>query len=228
MIKQDIKHTIYLILLAIPILSAVTKHQTGEFIYLGPYITTFKNTKRNREDSHVKKKFRTVTFRLEEDIASQLEDEAKSRQVSLNAMTNQALHRFVEWDRHEQRIQMIPVTKPILMELLNKMTPGEIENIAGTVGKNTVEEITLVVKKRVDVDSFVAWYLERMKSCSVIVEDNDNNESHKMYIIRHELGYNWSLLHKTIIESIFSQKLNIPLETKISNGTLAFRFRKLA
>jgi hypothetical protein len=64
-----------------------------------------------------------------------------------------------------------------------------------------------------------------MKSCSAIVEDKDD-ESHIMYILRHELGYNWSLLHKTILESVFSQRLNIPIETQISNGTLAFRFRK--
>jgi hypothetical protein len=55
------------------------------------------------------------------------------------------------------------------------------------------------INVRIDVDSFVSWYLERMKSCSIIVENNDI-ESHKMYILRHELGYNWSLLHKTILE----------------------------
>jgi hypothetical protein len=226
MVRQGTKHIIYTILLLLPILSAVTKHQTGEFNYIGPYITTLKNNKtRNRENIHVKKKFRTLTFRLDESIANKLDDEAKSRQVSLNALTNQILHRFVEWDRYEQKIRIVPVTTPVLMEFLNRMTREEIENIAKTVGKNTVEEITLLVKKRLDVDSFVSWYLERMKSCSVIEEDNDN-ETHKMYILSHELGYNWSLLHKTILESVFSQKLNVPLETQISNGTLAFRFRK--
>ena len=147
------------------------------------------------------------------------------RQVSLNAITNQALHRFVEWDRHEQRTRMVPVTAPVIRELLDRMTAEEIERIARTLGKNTVEEITLLVKKKVDVDSFVSWYLERMKSCSVVVEDDDD-EIHKTYILSHELGYNWSLLHKTILESVFSQRLNVPLETQISSGTLAFRFRR--
>lgn len=66
---QDVKRTVYLILLLIPILSAVTKHQTGEFIYLGPYITTFKNRRKlNGENFHFKKKFRTLTFRLDENV----------------------------------------------------------------------------------------------------------------------------------------------------------------
>jgi hypothetical protein len=195
-------------------------------MYIAPYMTTLKNKKTgNNKDIHVNKKYRTLTFRLDENISNKLEDEAGSRQISLNALTNQVLHRFVEWDRYEQKTRMIPVTMPILMELLNRITKEEIENIAKTVGKNTVEEITLFVKKKMDVDSFVSWYLERMESCSVIVEDKDD-ESHKMYILRHELGYNWSLLHKTILESVFSQRLNIPIETQISNGTLAFRFRK--
>ena len=82
----------------------------------------------------------------------------------------------------------------------------------------------MIVKKSLNVESFVSWYLERMKSCSVIVEDNDNET--QMYILSHDLGYNWSLLHKTILESVFSQRLNVPLETQISNGTIAFKFRK--
>ena len=226
MTPKVIRHAIYFILLLIPILSAVSKHQTGEFIYLAPYMTTLKNNKnRNKEHDPTKKKFRTLTFRLDEDIANQLEEEAKHRQVSLNAITNQALHRFVEWDRHEQRTRMVPVTAPVIRELLDRMTAEEIERIARTLGKNTVEEITLLVKKKVDVDSFVSWYLERMKSCSVVVEDDDD-EIHKTYILSHELGYNWSLLHKTILESVFSQRLNVPLETQISSGTLAFRFRR--
>jgi len=226
MTAEDVKHTVYLILLLIPILSAVTKHQTGEFIYLGSYITTFKNRRRiNGKDFHLKKKFRTLTFRLDENVVNQLEDEARIRQISLNVLTNQILHRFIEWGRYEQKTKMVPVTMPILNELLSKMTREEIENIAKTVGKNTVEEITLLVKKKVDVDSFVSWYLERMKSCSVIVE-GDDDEIYKTYILSHELGYNWSLLHQTILQSVFSQRLNIPLETQILGGTLVFRFRR--
>ncbi|HEU4443617.1 MAG TPA: hypothetical protein VFR94_02970 [Nitrososphaeraceae archaeon] len=225
MMAEGINHTVYLILLLIPILSAVTKHQTGEFIYLGPYFTTFKSRRKlNGEDFRLKKKFRTLTFRLDENVVNQLEDEARIRQISLNALTNQILHRFIEWGRYEQKTKMVPVTMPILNELLRKMTREEIENIAKTVGKNTVEEITLIVKKSLNVESFVSWYLERMKSCSVIVEDNDNET--QMYILSHDLGYNWSLLHKTILESVFSQRLNVPLETQISNGTIAFKFRK--
>ena len=225
MMAEGINHTVYLILLLIPILSAVTKHQTGEFIYLGPYFTMFRSRRKlNGDDFRLKKKFRTLTFRLDENVVNQLEDEARIRQISLNALTNQILHRFIEWGRYEQKTKMVPVTMPILNELLRKMTREEIENIAKTVGKNTVEEITLIVKKSLNVESFVSWYLERMKSCSVIVEDNDNET--QMYILSHDLGYNWSLLHKTILESVFSQRLNVPLETQISNGTIAFKFRK--
>lgn len=69
-------------------------------------------------------------------------EEAEHRQVSLNAISNQALDRFVKWYRHEQRTRMVSVTAPVLKELLDRMTVEEIENIAKTVGKNTVDNIT--------------------------------------------------------------------------------------
>ena len=68
-------------------------------------------------------------------MVNQLEDEARIKQISLNALTNQILHRFIEWGRYEQKTKMVPVTMPILNELLRKMTREEIENIAKTVGK---------------------------------------------------------------------------------------------
>ena len=43
-------------------------------------------------------------------------------------------------------------------------------------------------------------------------------------MMRHDLGENWSLYHKTVLELIFKETLNIPMQINITNSTLTFSF----
>jgi hypothetical protein len=46
------------------------------------------------------------------------------------------------------------------------------------------------------------------------------------YVIKHELGYNWSLYQKTLLELMFSQIFGKQIDTSIYDTTLKFQFRE--
>jgi hypothetical protein len=56
-------------------------------------------------------------------------------------MANQILKSYGDWDMLQARAGMIPIAKPFLIELLNKVSNEEIESIATNVGRNTMKEI---------------------------------------------------------------------------------------
>ena len=60
------------------------------------------------------------------------------------------LHRYVEWNTYEQKTGMVPTSKPVLSELLDRTIEEELVHIARTVGKNTAVTISLFVKNNVD------------------------------------------------------------------------------
>jgi hypothetical protein len=45
-------------------------------------------------------------------------------------------------------------------------------------------------------------------------------------VIKHELGYNWSLYHKTLLDLMFSQVFEKQIDTSIYDTTLTFQFRE--
>jgi hypothetical protein len=164
-----------------------------------------------------------MTFRIEESVMQQLKAESEKKEISLNTLVNQILKRFVDWDMYEPRVGMIPIAKPIVSALFEIAPHEKIAELAQKVGKNAVHDITLFMKSKVDLDSFLSWFEMRMKSSSIELSHTVESDLHT-YILKHDLGYNWSLYHKTLLELIFNDVLSKRVDVAITNTTLTFKF----
>ena len=54
------------------------------------------------------------------------------------------------------KVGMIPIAKPIVMELVKKMSKEEIIHMAPNIGKSAVHDIALFMKNKMDLDSFMS------------------------------------------------------------------------
>jgi hypothetical protein len=86
-------------------------------------------------------------------------------------MANQILKSYVDWDMLQARAGMIPIAKPLLVELLNKISNEEIVSIASNVGRNTIKEIVSFMRNKMDLDSFLTWlelWLKKIRHLDII------------------------------------------------------------
>ncbi|MGN6614936.1 MAG: hypothetical protein ACTHKC_07825 [Candidatus Nitrosocosmicus sp.] len=171
------------------------------------------------------KKTSTMTFRIDDNVLRILRSESERHQISLNTLINQLLKRFVEWDMYESKVGMIPIAKPIVVELFRKMSKEEISRMALDIGKNAVHDISLFMKNKMDLDSFLSWFETRMNSSLTETNHSIQNGFH-VYVLKHELGENWSLYHKIILQSIFNEIFEKTVDIQISNTTIRFKFRQ--
>jgi hypothetical protein len=173
----------------------------------------------------IPKKTSTMTFRIDDNVLRILRSESERHQISLNTYINQLLKRFVEWDMYESKVGMIPIAKPIVIELFNKMSKEDISSMALKVGKNTVHDIALFMKNKMDLDSFLSWFETRMNSSLTETNHSIQNGFH-VYVLRHELGENWSLYHKIVLQAIFNEIFEKKVDITISSTTIRFKFRQ--
>ena len=171
------------------------------------------------------KKTSTMTFRIDDNVLRILRVESERHQVTLNNLVNQLLKRFVEWDMYEPKVGMIPIAKPIVVALFNKMSKEEISTMALNIGKNVIHDIALFMKIGMDLDSFLSWFETRMKSSLTESNHSIQNGFH-VYVLKHELGENWSLYHKIVLELIFNEIFEKTIDVTISNTTIRFKFRE--
>ena len=164
-----------------------------------------------------------MTFRLDEQIIKKLRLESDNRQISTNTLVNQALRRFLEWGMFEPTAGFVMVNRPVFSEVFGKLTQKEIVDIASRVGKNEVRDIALFMKGNTDLLSFLSWFEIRMINSSVQVS-HSNNDGFHTYVMKHDIGRNWSIYHKTILELIFQEVFNRKILVKADKSTISFQF----
>jgi hypothetical protein len=178
------------------------------------------------EGDKKQKKTTTITFRIDSNVMNKIYSKAEQEGITLNTLINQILKRYVEWDMYEGKAGMVPINKLVLKKLFQGLSEEEVINMSRDIAKIAVYNTALFMKGKgkLDGDSFVSWFLSRMKTCSEIMENKENGTS--TYTIKHDIGMNWSLYHKTILESIFMENLQKPVQTSMTDSTLTFTFEK--
>lgn len=169
------------------------------------------------------KKSDTISFRLDNTVLEKLRKESDKQGISLNVLINQILKRYTEWDMFESKVGMIPVARPILDSLFKKLTKEETVELAKKIGSEIVRDIATFMKGSMNLDSFMSWFETRMHMSGFDMNHDVKNDTHT-YIIKHDLGENWSLYHKTVLEIIFRDILVKPIivETNARMITLTF------
>jgi len=120
----------------------------------------------------------------------------------------------------------IPVAKPVAVQMFQKMTKDEVQDLATKIGKNAIEDMIIFMRGRIDLESFLNWLEVRMRYCSVDINHIVEKNKHT-YVMKHELGENWALYNKTMLEIIFRELFEIPFEIRIhNNAILIFEVQK--
>lgn len=170
------------------------------------------------------KKTSTITFRLDENTVKRLRNESGHRQVSTNTLVNQALRQFLDWGMYESTVGFVMINKQVFIHVFGQLSQAEIVSIATRVGKDEVKNMALFMKGSIDIRSFLSWFELRMINSSVQVSHIHEDDNFHRYVMKHELGKNWSVYHKTILELIFEEVFNKKIDIKIDKTMIAFEF----
>ncbi len=103
------------------------------------------------------------------------------------------------------------------------MKEKEIIEIAPTIGKDEMRDVALFIKGETDINSFMSWFEMQMVNSSVQISNMDDDGTHT-FVMKHDLGKNWSLYNKTILELIFEELFYKKIQVKYDKNMFAFRF----
>lgn len=165
-------------------------------------------------------KIDTITsksFRLDADVVKKLRIQAEHEGMTLNSAVNRILMKYVQWDMFESNSGLVPLAKLVVAELFGQSSREEIVEIATRVGKNAVLDAASIIKGNVDLNSFLSFLEAEMNQYAINIRHNIEGNTHT-YTLKHELGENWSIYFKTVLESIFNEILE-------NISTLAFQRR---
>jgi len=79
----------------------------------------------------------TRSFRINESAFLALEEEAKKRNISLNAVVNQLILSYANFDRYFQRLGMLKMSKVTFRKILKAAADKEIVELAREVAQSS-------------------------------------------------------------------------------------------
>jgi hypothetical protein len=198
-------------------------------------IDEFTNSAGVREEethSDKPKKSQSITFRLDSHTIDELQREADQNQISLNVLVNQVLKRYSDWDRYENRIGMMPVPKAMLTSLIDKavdmakkngIKEEDIERVRDQIIKqaaesafNIIKDAVLFMKKQYNLWVVLAVLQEYMKVSGINSDHRIEGGRKHVFVIQHELGENWSLFTKELLELIFENLAKVRAQVNIT------------
>lgn len=170
----------------------------------------------------------TKSLRLDQDIVSKVEQQASKNGTSFNAEINNMLRKYVEWDMLASTVGMIPIARPVLSEIFQKLlTKEQVIDLANSIARFAIHEMALFMKGNLTLESFLSWLKTRMEHCSEVNYAVEHNGRQMRIMFKHDLGENWSIYHKIITEHILHEILreNTTIGVEISPTTLILNFR---
>lgn len=181
-----------------------------------------------------KKKSRCITFRLEAGIVEELTKESEQKEISLNVLVNQILRRYSEWDRYENKLGIIPVPRAIMTALIEKsLQIGKEAGIkdlemhrnllikeAATVAFESLRESVLFMKNQFNLFSVLSILEEYMKVCGINSEHKFDSGRRHIFTLQHDMGENWSLFSKELLEKIFFELAQSKVKITYTHSTL--------
>lgn len=181
------------------------------------------------------KKSRSITFRLDSSVLDELQNEANNNEISLNVLVNQVLRKYVDWERYENKLGMMPVPKVMLSSLINEtmilaknngivIEPYRDELIKYSAKKayQNIRDSVLFMKKKFDLWSVLGVLQEYMKVSGIISDHKIEDSRRHVFVIQHDLGLHWSLFAKELLSLVFFELANVKANiVTTENSTVA-------
>lgn len=172
------------------------------------------------------KKTKSITFRLDTKVIDELQREAVGEEISLNVMVNQILRRYIEWDRFENKVGMVPIPKSVLCSLIDQTLEAAAEakiadfevyrdKIVKRAAKSALKAMKDTVLFMRNDYSFwtVLDVLRRYMKVAGITSDHRVEQGRKhVFMLQHDMGETWSLFAKELLLMIFAELANVKAE----------------
>ena len=199
-------------------------------------VDIFDTSSINMNSDQSKKSTRSITFRLDSKVIDEMQREANQNEISLNVLVNQTLKKYTEWGRYENKIGMMPVPKLMLSSLIDRaieiakktgilndtnLEPyrDQVIKEAANTAYDLMKDAVLFMRKDYNLWTVLSVLQEYMKISGINSDHRIESGRKHVFVIKHELGQNWSLFTKELLTQIFESLAQVRAEIRITPNT---------
>ncbi len=175
------------------------------------------------------RKSRTLlrTVRIDQQLDSLLQRDAKAKKLSLNALVNTILTKYAEWNRYMEKFGHICLTRDAFKAILESADGDKLSRIAEQVGTRIPKEVTLFWFKDLNLAAFLSYVSLFCRYGQVAQYEMETEGNNYTITGHHDLGEKWSNFLRHFVEQGMKTTLGITPKIETSPNLVIARFRAL-
>jgi len=161
--------------------------------------------------------------RLDEDVQEGLEQLAEHQNLTVNALMNKALRKFVFWDAPLDKFEAVDTPSQLLVKIMDYLSDQNAKELAQSTGTVLAKELIQFMFKELSLSSVLKHFeLQGVHFTNHHFDQRDEGDSHTI-IIRHTMGPKWSIYYEELLKSLFTE-LGVPIEVERMENQVTGRF----
>ena len=170
------------------------------------------------------RKTRLRTFRVEEELDSLLQKDAKSKGVSVNSLLSIILRKYAEWDRYIEKFSVITMKKESFKTMLSAIDDDKITYLSQELGDKVPSQFILFWFKRNTLDNYLR-YISLICKYGGFAQFEIEQEGREYTItLIHELGEKWSNFLANWMSSGMKSSIGIVPRIDVMQNSVVARF----
>ena len=137
---------------------------------------------------------KSVSLRLANTSLDKLKASAKIEGLPLNAMINQILTEYLQWDMTATKAGWIVVLSDVLKRMMNELDEKTLYKIAVATADST-KDVRLMMTGDDTIDGFFSILRNRLRKSGISYVESSEKGMIK-FIIHHNMGKKWSFFYK--------------------------------
>jgi len=170
------------------------------------------------------RKTRLRTFRVEEELDSLLQKDAKSKGISVNSLLSIILTKYTEWDRYIEKFSVITMKKESFKTMLSAIDDDRVSDLSQELGNKVPSQFILFWFKKNTLENYLKYISLLCKHGGFAQFEIEQEGREYTITLIHELGEKWSNFLANWMNSGMKSTIGIVPRIDVMQNSVVIRF----
>jgi hypothetical protein len=164
------------------------------------------------------------TFRYPRHLNAALQQEARAKGLSPNALVSMIFTKYTNWDRYAEKFGYVSITHETLRFLLSSVDMEKLATAAQESGAQVPKEAVMFWFKKMDTNTFLSYLENVCRYAGQAEYDCQSSGGEYVVTLRHEFGIKWSYWLKYSLDTALRKTLRIVAQFELAEGEVVCKF----
>lgn len=187
--------------------------------------TLLGGSKLSQESKEEKQKSELRTFRISQSLARSLKNESRRVGISTNALANQILRQYLEWQLPATEAGFSSIHRDLLRAMVANMDSEDLSRIGKEDVPNWIEHLAVSWYHNVGPDAILKTLVRRFEGNELVHLTLNYEGDTCQVVVKHDFGPNWSCMTEASLREIVTRYFHAEPRSRSGKSIVTVTFK---